>query len=123
MTTTSCWQNLTTDALLLALAVLQGCTDTMLYLTTQHLKSHFVCSHTIHFQGGWVRIMTQHNLQPHATCAVAPTRHTFSLPAVIAAHAPESEGCMQSGQLCTLWALEGISKQSCVRLVSVCGAK
>ncbi len=52
--------------------------------------------------------MTQHNLQPLITCAVAPERHTSSLPAVIAAHAPESDGCMHSGQVCTLWAVGGI---------------
>ncbi len=42
------------------------------------------------------------------TCAVAPERHTYSLPAVIAVHVPETcQGYMLSGQVWTLWALEG----------------
>ncbi len=52
------------------------------------------------------------------------TRHQVnSLLAVIAVNVPETrEGYMLSGQVWTLWALEGIARQSCVRLVRVCRA-
>jgi hypothetical protein len=42
ITTTSCWQNLTTDALLLAPAVLQGGTDPRLFLTSQRPNLHLI---------------------------------------------------------------------------------